>query len=164
MASFGILLNHSTKARQVRRVRRELIQFCDSLLLFLGCGYDLAYSWTETLRASTQSNSLPQIRPELSLSGVGLTQHLNHLTANFCHAQFRQWFGIFEDAYKTGSPMIPIITAFAQNLRREQERDFEEHCRNLPTRTNVLLLLFFLPPTLLLIFSPLLSHFGRLFE
>lgn len=159
-----ILLDHTKNARAVRAVRRELIHFADSLALFLACGFDLSHGWKETLKAS-EVKDLLHLKPHLILDDAGsFSQHLTHLATQFPYPDFRQWFAILEQSYRTGSPVIPIVKAFTDSMRREQAREFEEHCRNLPTRTNILLLLFFLPPALLLVFAPLVLGFGRLLQ
>ncbi len=157
MDSFRILLTHLLEGRTRRRCRRELIQFTDSLALYLGCGFDLAHSWNESISGMLSDGPT---RHSLTLRdpGTPFSEHLEHLASTFPMTSLRQWFGILRQSYVVGSPIIPLIRAFSESMRRDQLRDFEQHARTLPTRANVLLLIFFLPPALLIIFGPLLSQ------
>ena len=145
------------KAR--RRWRRDLIRFWDGLALHLRVGYELGYAWRETLSAS--QFMLPAFRDRLLPGEEESTRDcLARLTASFPFSEYRLWFSILGELYAQGAGLTDVVEGIAASLRREQERDLEAHCRTLPTRANIWLLIFFLPPALALLFVPLLDSIG----
>jgi hypothetical protein len=151
----------STDTKIVRRRRRELIGFLDSLTLFLSVGYDLAYGWQESVRMLGKSG-LEILHRTLSSEGMGITSHLERLARAYPDVDSRPWFAVIKDIYLRGAPMTPLIRTAADALRREEERDFQNHCRTLPTRIHTLLIIFFLPPALAFLTLPLLVFLDRL--
>jgi hypothetical protein len=146
---------HLFLVRRERRLRHDLIYFLEALSLHLQCGFELSYSWPETLAAVAM-----ELEPRLqaALHGDGekpMGDKLRDLAANYPVPSHRMWFSVLAELYSSGAPLVEAVQAISQALRREQSRDLETHCRNLPTKANVCLLLFFLPPTLLLLFVPL---------
>lgn len=149
MVDFSILLT-----RKERRWRRELGLFVEALSLQLAAGFDLGYGWSEalaSLREEISAEHLAWLSPE----GEGPVRSLTRLAKEYPVSGARVWFAALRDLYASGAALGPAVGAMATYLRKEQEAALEEHCRELPTKINVLLILFFLPPTFLLLFVPL---------
>jgi hypothetical protein len=165
MADYKILLRRLSqpfyRQWQQRKYRYGLICFFDSLTLYLKAGFSLSYSWPETLRALEETFSaelLGDLRgpkteswAERDLGGL-----LLDLKNNCRNVSYRMWFGILWELYSSGAQLTHGVEAVTTALRREQEREFEMHCRALPTKVNIVLILFFLPPTFLWLFIPLI--------
>lgn len=149
MANLEILLK-----RKERRWRRELILFVEALSLHLSAGLDLGFSWPETL-ASLACEISPELRAWLDPEEESVGRLLNRLAGDYPFSEHRLWFAALRDLHGSGAALGQAVSAMAAFLRREQEAALETHARELPTKINVLLLLFFLPPTFLLLFLPL---------
>lgn len=151
MEDFGFLLK-----KRERRLRRDLIRFLDLIALHLQGGYDLGYAWPETVRALSAELE-PGIAGLLSPAAhEGIAPLLERLEKGYPVAEHRLWFSVIARLYEEGAGLHEPVTAIAATLRKELERDLERHCRNLPSRTNILLLLFYFPAVALLLFIPLL--------
>lgn len=143
-----------------RQYRHGLICFFDSLSLFLRAGYSLGYSWPETLK-SLDGLLASEVRDDLQGGMKVLSEEwevaetLNQLATSCRIEPYRLWFALILKLYENGAQLIRGVEAVTTALRREQERDFEAHCRSLPTKVNIILMLFFLPPTFLWLFIPL---------
>lgn len=123
--------------------------------MHLSAGYDLSYSWQETLRNFRDEIS-PELYQQLALQeGEGVARRISALSSNYPINSHRLWFATICDLYASGAGLCQAVGAMATFLRKEHESSLEEHCRTLPAKTNVLLLLFFLPPTLWLLLVPL---------
>ncbi|MBI1859379.1 MAG: hypothetical protein HYR96_00480 [Deltaproteobacteria bacterium] len=147
MEDLRVFLNRGREIRRVRSLRRKLLNFFDTLDLYLACGYDLSFGWKEAAR----------VMPMLTFTGESLASHLGQISTELAIPDFRRWFSVLEATYRSGAPLRPVVRAISESLRRDQIRDLDEHCRLLPSRANILLLLFFLPPALALVFVPLLG-------
>ncbi len=165
MANYSIFINPIKRAlekrRQQRRYRQGLIYFFEALSLYLKAGFSLPHSWPETLTALR--GAIPeQLQKDLSFrlkeSGhqEGVSDVLSRLKKEGSVASHKMWFGVLEELYESGAGLTQCIEAVATTLRRDQDRELEAHCRSLPVKANVILILFFLPPTFLWIFAPLL--------
>ncbi len=158
MESLFLLLS-----RERRRQRQELGHFLDAVSLYLEAGFDLGYAWPEVHRVLAGQLS-PQVRDTLAVArGGAISPVLARLGETYPDRQHRLWFQVLRELYERGAGLRDGVEAAARALREEQERDLEAHCLRLPTRANVVLLLFFLPPTLLLLFAPLIGEIGRAF-
>lgn len=136
-----------------RARRRDLIRFLEALALFLQCGFDLSYSWPTAIGGA---ESVPE--PLRDTAGEGMAAHLTRLSETYPDPEHRLWFSVLRQLYEQGAGLTDAVLAIGSTLREEQNRDWERHCRTLPTKINVLLILFFLPPTLVLLFVPLLAE------
>ena len=146
-----------------RKRRRDLIQFMEALSVFLFCGFDLSFSWPETLKTfGAESDS--DLAQWLTPGPAGITHDLNRLGRTYPEVSHRLWFSVLSELYQSGAGISEAVVAIAQNLRREQERELDVHGRTLPTRINVILILCFLPPTLASLFIPLLLELQRNFS
>lgn len=134
--------------RRRRRDLSELLVRLDLLSLYLGAGFDLSYAWGE----ATGSAPGP------------VAGELDRLARTYPNPVHRVWFASLRDLYGQGAPVQPLVAAFADYLRKERARDMEVFARELPTRANLLLLLFFLPAAFLLLFAPLLLQLGQAFS
>lgn len=150
MESVSFLLKNRS-----RRERKELIQFTDALSLHLQAGFDLAYSWPKTLEGLAHDLSAAT-RERLAPKEAGMSELLGKLAQSYPAPRHRVWFAAICDLYSSGAALNQAVSAMADSLRKEQEIDLEAHCRILPTKINILLLLFFLPPAFLLLFAPLM--------
>ncbi len=158
MEGLLILLN-----REHRRRRHQLSHFFDALSLYLEAGFDMGYAWPEVYRALSP-HLCPSLQRALPLSeGQSVSSLLEALGRDYPQVDHRLWFQVLRELYERGAGMREAVEAVARTLREEHERDLESHCQRLPTRANVVLLLFFLPPTLLLLFAPLLTEILRAF-
>lgn len=173
MANHQVLLNGYKsifwKKWEQRRARRGLIQFFEALSLYLRAGFALSYSWPETLKSL--GPHLPHLlRAELSSQSLeagteeSVGDILNRLKSGCCIASHRMWFGVLAELYDSGTSTIQAIQAISQTLRREQEAELETHLRVLPLKVNVVLMIFFLPPTFLWLFGPLVMEILAQFE
>ena len=147
------------KRKKARLWRHQLMQFLDALSLYLQAGYDLAYGWPETHRA-LKAELCPGLGKELEFSRggeeEGILALLSRLAMHYPDPGHRLWFSVLKELYSSGAGLGEAVRAMASHLRHEHYRDLDAHCRNLPIKINVLVLLFFLPPSLLLLFTPLL--------
>ena len=152
MEYLEVLLNTKRK----RRVRHGLLQFFETVGLYLHAGYDLGYAWPESLEAL--KGAMPQgLREELSKkSGESMHETLVRLARGFNVREFRVWFSVIQELYESGAGLSACASSIAGTLRSDHLREWEEHLQKLPSKVNILVLLFFLPPTFLLLFYPLL--------
>lgn len=160
--NIGILL----RAKGERRLRYALISFMEAISMHLQVGFDLAYSWNEVCRAIEEELPVKlkeHLRPWREES-TGVTSVLVKLSESYPNRSHRVWFSVLADLYRSGAPLAPACFSIAATLRKEHERELESHCHSLPTRMNVCLILFFLPPTLLLLFYPLVIEIIKLFN
>lgn len=130
----------------LRRRRRELarwLRFLQEIGVFLDCGYELGYAWERLSKRDLPNGSIHAELQRLAREGEPI--------------ELRPWFEGLAVLQRSGSALIPYLTAFTQRLSDELRREMDRHVRSLPLRLNVLLLLFCLPPLLALIFTPLLS-------
>ena len=93
-----------------------------------------------------------------------MTAFLARLAADYPDADHRIWFLALAELYETGAGLREAVEAVSKTLRGEHGRDLEAHCRELPTRVNILLLLFFFPAVAALLFVPLLAEIVGVFE
>ena len=126
LEAFPILL------RRRRRADRECLRFLQFLLVLLEHGYELNYAW------SVAARELPEF------SG------LSHSTRQ------RVWWEGLEELRRSQSPLVPYLRAWTNQLSESLISEMEEHGRALPTRLNLVLILFNLPPLFILLFGPLL--------
>lgn len=154
MERLKVLLKSRKKRK--RRVRHSLIQFFETIGLYLQAGYDLGYGWPESLKAIREQ--MPRgLALELSQKGdEPVNQVLFRLSENFEIEGLRIWFSVIYELYQNGAGLSHSISSIASTLRSEHARDLENHLQRLPSKTNILVILFFLPPTFLLLFYPLL--------
>lgn len=143
-----------------RRYRQGLIRFFEALALYLKAGFALSYSWAETFK-TLESNLTEDLRCDLKGTSGEETDEFSATTTlktlrDQCRiAPYRMWFGVLLELYETGAQLTQGVEAVVLSLRREQERELEAHCRSLPVKVNVVLMVFFLPPTFLWIFVPI---------
>lgn len=142
-------------SKPARRRRKELAHFFESLGLYLEAGLDIGYAWPQTLAALR--DELGAVASLLALpDGESITALLGRLGREYPQTEHALWFSVLAELYERGAGLREGVQAAARTLREEHQRALEAHCQRLPMRTNVLMLLFFLPPTLLLLFAPLL--------
>jgi hypothetical protein len=134
--------------RAKRRRRNGLVAVLDAVGLYLTAGYDLGYAWPGAVEAARSSLPVPADR--------GMAAVLAELAAGYPDLEHRVWFAVLSDLYTSGASLGAAVEAMSATLRKEQALDLEAHCRLLPTKDNVVLLIFFLPPAFLLLFSPLI--------
>lgn len=160
MATQSLLLKLPLQWK-IRQWRQGLLHFFEAVTLYLEAGYDLAYAWPEALLAIGDELP-PSLRHALEpAKEEGLSATLTRLNLTFDIIEQRLWFGVLAELYSRGASLVDGVQCLAGQLRREQERALEEHLRDLPSRASILLILFFLPPTFLLLFSPLLHQLLR---
>lgn len=164
-----LIRNPFEKTRIARSYRQGLIYFFEALSLHLRAGFSLSYSWSEVLLALGEA--LPsQLTRDLSFrvtdSGYpeGIREVLLRLQGNKNIATHQMWFSVLAELYDTGAGMAQSVEAVGDALRREQDRELEAYCRTLPMKINVVLILFFLPPTFLWIFAPLVIEILEQFK
>jgi len=141
------------KSRHVRKKRKELLLFFELLALYVSAGYDLFYAWAQSVEASGVF-----LKPKAHQSMNSL---LKDLESHFDLENYRFTFSVLRQLYHQGATLAPALQAFSRALRRDLERDIEAHLRIAPTRANICLLFFFLPPALVLVVFPFLRHLGQ---
>lgn len=148
------------KQKDERCLRRELILFFDLLELYISVGYDLSFAWQETL-FHFKSLSHLDFNPTVTNNweDQGLLHHLKRLEQTFPVERYRFGFTGLVQLYSRGGALTPFIQSFSRFLRQELERDLSGYLRDCPTRANVLMILFFLPPALALLLIPLIQAF-----
>lgn len=128
--------------------------------MFVLAGFDLSYSWeqaSELVREGGDGEFLEQ----WAMEGSGpLCSKLSELHRSCPLKDMRVWFSVLESLYGQGAPVREALLGMASHLRRSHLQDFESHCRDLPTKVNIWMVLFFLPPTFLLVLVPLLLQLG----
>ncbi len=154
MERLKVLLKSKNKHK--RRVRHSLMQFFETVGLYLQAGYDLGYAWPEALKAIGEQ--MPEgLKEELAQKkDEPITQVLARLSSDFKIPSLKIWFSVINELYQSGAGLANCVSSIASTLRSEHSRDLENHLQRLPSRTNILVILFFLPPTFLLLFYPLL--------
>ncbi|MFM8316415.1 MAG: hypothetical protein ACKOA8_19215 [Deltaproteobacteria bacterium] len=173
MANHEIFLTRikifSSQKWRKRKYRRGLIYFFESLSLYLKAGFSLSYCWGETLRAL--KGEIPEeLENELRGGGqmLGVEESLGQVLENLknnCHIEsYRMWFAVLSDLYISGAGLTRSVEALVMALRREQEVDLEAHCRSLPLKVNIVLILFFLPPIFLSLLGPLVREILTQFD
>lgn len=134
-----------------------MLMFVQALALHLQAGFDLVTSWRQSLelldglltkeeRLALFLGAEESLSSRLRALGEGKDAHL------------AVWFGLLAELHSTGASLVPAVTAFAQALRGRERLQAEACARELPGRINLLVLLFFLPPALVLLFAPLLTE------
>ena len=148
--------------RRERAFRRDLIAFFEALSLYLRAGYDLSFSWPEILDQTRglAGEFVSCLRGKEGADGIGPL--LSRLTESYPVESHRVWFAVLRELYEQGAPLTEAVQAIGASLREEQSRDWEAFARTLPTKANLILLVAFLPPTLILLFLPLLMTFEAL--
>ncbi len=146
------------RARRLRRFRADLTRFLDLLGVALRAGFDLAFAWDEALRAVPDGECrrfLDRVPDE------GVTDSLLRVARGLPLSEGQVWFSILTHLYLSGGGLREAVEAFAETLRREEERELDRHCRELPRRANLVFLLFFFPAAALLLFLPLLLAYSN---
>ncbi len=151
------------KTKEKREARHGLVQFFEALFMNLSSGFELSYAWRETL--SILSKELPPfLSKELELvESESFSVLLDKLGSSYSSVEHRIWFQTISELYQSGAGLTEAVRGVALTLRKEHERDLENHIRALPTKLNVCMLLFFLPPTLAVLFFPLLLEILKAF-
>ncbi|NBX93263.1 MAG: hypothetical protein EBQ85_08550 [Proteobacteria bacterium] len=154
----------TSRLRVQRKLRKQLLHFFDLLGLYLQVGYELGFAWNQVLRA-LKSSEKESLLDELIYEDTqeSLNDCLSRLRQNFKDPQYRIHFGTLAQLYQQGAPLALATRSISQCLRCEFERDLENHLRKAPTQAQILLLLFFLPPALILLFMPILQQLRNLF-
>lgn len=149
--------------KKPERNTEAIAEFLNCVGLFLLAGYDLTYSWAKSV-SLLRSGWSPQLQSFLDLSQSGLAGTLTALNQSYPHDEIRVWFGILKELHEAGAGLSELVFAFADNLHLERSQKLEHHVRVLPTKLNILFLLFFFPPLMILLLGPLLFELIRLSE
>ena len=141
-----------------RQFKRDLIQFLRTFLVQIKIGNSPSNSWSYALTLVPANSNAHKW---LQQHETSFKDHLEHLSQKFPLVSHRLWFGILRELYLAGSPLTPFLTAMAKQLQTELEQEFESHKQKITLKTNTVLLIFFLPPVLLLIFAPILLELAN---
>ena len=145
----------SRSLREQRRYRHEMILFFHSLSLYLVAGYDFNSSWELVSESLLRGMSRP-LRDCLKISQGGvLSDVFRSVQVSFPIQGIRPWLGVLGQFYENGTELVSAIRQLTELLEAEQAMDMENHQRCLPTRLNLILIVFFLPPALMLLMTPL---------
>lgn len=139
-----------------REVRRDLLVFLDALYLYLLGGYELEFAWRTALGELAPSfgrdfAALADLPPDSRLA-----PKLRQLSHRFPLADCQTWFALLADLHERGATQSDFVSAFAGLVRAEERSDWERHARELPTKLNLCLLVFFLPAAFVVLFGPFL--------
>jgi len=162
LGDFGVLCNMESiifllKIRRHRRLQLEFNDFLSILILYLSAGFELTYAWRETLNLMQERISSELKSLLLVAQNESLNERLLKISEIYPIIETRVWFSVLSELYLTGGPLLEAIKAFSKSVRNSLKNDIEYHLRTIFTKTNILMLLFFLPPTLILIFIPILK-------
>lgn len=135
-----------------------MLTFVHALALHLQAGFDLATSWRNSLSLLEPVLSRDELHRLSFPPDLGLSARLRKLASDWPNPNHRMWFALISDLSNSGASLVPAVNAFAQTLRQEAKLRQEAQARALPSRINILVLVFFLPPAMLLLFAPLLSE------
>jgi len=138
------------KRKKERKVKRDLLFSLELIKLYLSIGYDLSYAW-----------SLSQKKGNLGEQQT-VSETLEKLEKEFSLKKYRLFFGVLRQLYQRGGSLLPALEAFCRVIRKDLEKDLEDHLRKVPTESNILLLVFFIPPALLILILPFLFSFRNL--
>lgn len=130
--------------KQERKIKKDLLFILEMTKLYLSLGYDLSYAWNIALQKKHEN------RFQL------VTEDLGNQEKGFPLKKYRVFFGVLKQLYLRGGALIPAIDTFSRVVRKDLEKDLEVHLRKVPVEANVLLLVFFVPPALLLLILPFL--------
>lgn len=130
--------------KKERQLKKELLFFLEVTNLYLSLGYDLSYAWNLALKKK-QPGAVQTVSEELL-----------EKETQFSLKKYRVFFGVLRQLYQRGAALIPVIDTFSRVVRKDLEKDLEAHLRKVPVEANVLLLVFFIPPALLILILPFL--------
>ncbi len=162
--SFNLATFELSLKRQRRRALYDLFNFFDVVSVYLMVGYDLSFSWPQVIRviaSQMKSQVLSDLSPKEQES---MGTCLKRLSSSFQIEPYRIWFSILKELYEKGAGLVEPMGAIAASLRSDYLRDLETHSRTLPTKIQILLLIFFLPPALLVLFVPLLVEVSSILK
>lgn len=146
-------------------MRNELVRYLEWVLLYLSAGYELGFAWEQT-RLQVPLELIPELLPFLesaeSQSGHSISKRLRWFSEHLPYDEMRMWFGAIEKLYQSGAGLSGPLRAAIRTLRNSEAQDLEQHLRALPGKVNVLMLIFFIPPTLVLMLLPLLLGLGAI--
>lgn len=148
------------KKQKNEKLYSELLIFFEGLSLYLEAGYDLSTSWSE-LRSMNWST---EFYPLIQMSGeVGVVEQLKYLAEKNIFPDATPWFLTMQEQYLEGASMLKISLAMNLSLRRDRELRLKQFMSQLPTRINILLIIFFLPGLFLMLLWPLVTEITRFF-
>ncbi len=133
--------------------RQCLIQFLQILLLYLQAGYELKLAWLRALSELSDKKRKSLFSLQLPEFGT-LYEHLDFLAQRQGHDE-KHWWRVLYELYGKGAPLVPALKNFVDTLVVQDQADWIRRERQLPLKMNVILIVFFLPPTLLLFIVPL---------
>lgn len=127
-----------------RQLKKDLLFFLEVTNLYLSLGYDLSYAWNLALK-----------RKQMHVVQA-VSEDLSEKETHFSLKKYRIFFGVLRQLYQRGGALIPAIDTFSRVVRKDLEKDLEAHLRKVPVEANVFLLVFFIPPALLILLLPFL--------
>lgn len=141
-----------------RRLLWGTLIWLDALSTALGEGDDLGQAWRKAF-GGTAMDLPPPLRWWLRASGRrgGWATRLARAQGGFPLAHHRPWFGALGTLYGRGASLVPTLEAWRETLEAEWSREWKRHEREVPTKVNLLMLLFFFPAAAFLLFYPLLA-------
>lgn len=153
----SVLLKSKIKERRIQR--RQLLHFFELLGVYLQVGYELSYAWNHVLAVTGGTGEMFLLKElEFNPDSETLSSFLEKLSRQFSQKSYSVFFEVLGQLYTEGAPLVPATQSLSRFLRRELERDLEEHLRQAPSQANILLILFFLPAAFILLFFPILLH------
>ncbi|MCB0404892.1 MAG: hypothetical protein KDD51_08910 [Bdellovibrionales bacterium] len=140
----------------VRRYRRNLwerILAVEMLQAFLECGFELRYACSELKRHLGPLPGVCRVPTCASdlFDGRGLPTNVQDALS------------VLEALYEEGRPVRAVLGQLSDLLLNEYQAATEDFAKRLPARMGGFLLVFFLPPALLLLLAPLCVAFTRLY-
>lgn len=154
----------SVRLKGVRHRRRqtyERLVFLEALLAFLESGYEMEFAWNECQRVLDLKSDWPMGGPDPEGASGDRIKCLLSWESDLPPAA-RPYFKMLTVLHQNGLPKQKVIERLSAQLRRCYIDDMEEFTSRLPTRLGAGLLIFFLPPALLLLLAPLCAAFLRL--
>lgn len=150
----------SLKMKTDETFQCEWIAFLEGFLLYLQAGYDPSFAWDQMARLPWCDRLRHLVHREQQ---EGVLTVWERLSADPAFRSSRFWFLALRNIYLAGGGLSPVVDAFAIAGKKERERRVKRFGETLPTKMNICLILFFLPPIFLFLFHPLLSEIISIF-
>lgn len=138
------------------RLKQDLVFFFRGLGMYLASGVDLSEAWPGTLE-SLQGEIEETLFRHLKLQESERPfQAIRRLSLSPDFQTLAPWLDALAQHFREGLSVLDCLDGVVRFLENDAVRTLARWERELPMRSNLLLLLFFFPATALLLFAPLI--------